>query len=356
MKNAIKKTLQQLKDWNIDFSNSKVFKFALLDVQIETDGKKIRRFLHDAVIDMKAYTKLQNAYKNNDVTAVEKLTDAMFDEYGTDKATANIVIGAIAELVGFVNISETPTTNDTVIAPIVQVPVKPAEPTISDLQEQIVALTKLVSGSQSQPSPIVSPSPTKQKATIAIGSIHKFGKYDWRVLDVQNGQALLISKDVTHVNKPYNVDFSDVTWENCTLRKWLNSDFLSEFSSQEQAQICLSTIPNEDNQWYKTKGGNRTTDRIFLLSLSEVVRYFGDSGQLENQPSGTYWINDQYNNERAAKFNNKQTWWWLRSPGNGSDDAASVSYGGNVSVFGNDVDDSGDRGGVRPALWLNLKS
>ena len=184
-----------------------------------------------------------------------------------------------------------------------------------------------------------------------------FGKYDWLILEKRDGEALLISKDITHVNKPYNESWTDVTWESCTLRQWLNSDFLSEFSSQEQAQICLSTIANENNQWFGIKGGNRTTDRIFLLSLSEVVRYFGDSGQLKNKnPNSKYYIDDQYNNERVAKFNNKQAWWWLRSPGYYSYFAAFVGRDGGVYVGGYNVYDSDGDGGVRPALWLNLKS
>ncbi|MCL2087713.1 MAG: DUF6273 domain-containing protein [Oscillospiraceae bacterium] len=239
------------------------------------------------------------------------------------------------------------------------------------------------SNQQQPPTPIyIAPQPaiqTPQKTitrpTPVIGSIHKFGKYDWRVLDVQNGQALLISKDVTHVNKPYNETNTDVTWESCTLRQWLNRDFLNEFSAQKQAQICLSTIPNEDNQWYGIEGGKRTTDRIFLLSLSEVVRYFGDSGGLaQKQGNGIRyymydngikriakpdlskwcWFGDGYDNERKAKFNNKQAWWWLRSPGIGSYRAAGINSDGYVRVNGIGVLDCDAPGGVRPALWLNL--
>jgi hypothetical protein len=86
--------------------------------------------------------------------------------------------------------------------------------------------------------------------------------------------------------------------------------------------------------------GNDTDDYIFLLSLEEVVRYFGDSGQLANGPSeNRNAIDDQYNEARIAyDFGG---WWWLRSPG-----------GGDIGVSGTRVDD--DYHGVRPALWINL--
>ena len=196
--------------------------------------------------------------------------------------------------------------------------------------------------------------------TPTIGSKLTFGKYDWLVLDVQDGKALLISKDVTHIKKPYNKKYTDVTWESCTLRQWLNSDFLSEFSPQEQSQICLSTIANQDNPWYGTEGGNTTADRVFLLSLSEVCRYFGDSMNKLNNPTKydkyRWWFSDSNNDKRLSKYGENNAWWWLRSPGDDSRYAACIEYDGDVVVYGNNVRISDRRGGVRPALWLNPRN
>jgi hypothetical protein len=202
--------------------------------------------------------------------------------------------------------------------------------------------------------------PPKRSITAApvIGSTMKFGPYEWRMLDVQGDKALLITKDVTHVNMQYNKSRTNVTWETCTLRKWLNEDFLLTFSGQERSRIALTTNINEDNQWYGTAGGNNTTDRIFLLSLSEVVKYFGDSGQLKQRPkSDIGGISDQYNKERISKYGDLFARWWLRSPGC-SNDVARVNTDGIVDVSG-DFDNTEYHaglvsGGVRAALWLNL--
>ena len=54
------------------------------------------------------------------------------------------------------------------------------------------------------------------------------GKEDveWLVLDVQEDRALLISKYLLDC-KPYNTTDDHVTWETCTLRKWLNDEFIN---------------------------------------------------------------------------------------------------------------------------------
>jgi hypothetical protein len=187
-----------------------------------------------------------------------------------------------------------------------------------------------------------------------IGSIHRFGAYDWRVLDVQRDKFLLISKDII-IEKNYNKTLTNVTsvkWKNCILRKWLNKDFLHTFSEEEQSQIVITLNTNENNQWFGTNGigGRRTKDKIFLLSISEVVKYFGDSVQLlAKKPVLGDWIKDQFSSERIASFKNTKSGWWLRSPGCYSFTATFVSSDGDICMSGNDVNLNV---GVRPALWL----
>jgi len=177
-----------------------------------------------------------------------------------------------------------------------------------------------------------------------------FGGYTWRVLDEQDGKMLLITEDIIE-QRPYNADDEDVTWETCALRAYLNGEFYSKFSAQEQAMILETRNTNADNQWSGTDGGNDTMDKVFLLSIEEVVKYFGDSGQLKNRPEYKWWIDDQYNSERVAKFINDGSWWWLRSPGCDQGRAAGVSLVGIVYLYGNTVTNEFD---VRPALWLSL--
>ena len=111
-----------------------------------------------------------------------------------------------------------------------------------------------------------------------IGSIVTFGRYEqdgdkengpeeieWVVLDVQDGKALLLSKYGLEA-KPYNTEYTDVTWETCTLRAWLNSDFLNKaFSAEEQSAILTTTVDNSSSQGYNDLNsidGNNTRDKI----------------------------------------------------------------------------------------------
>jgi len=191
------------------------------------------------------------------------------------------------------------------------------------------------------------------KHSYTVGSTIHFGKYDWQIFDVKDEKALLIAQDVTHVNMAYNKDRVDVTWETCTLRQWLNNDFYHSFSREEQSWIVMTTNRNVNNQWFGTNGGNNTQDKIFLLSLAELVHYFGDSGQLKNRnPNSKYCIDDKYNQKRIAKYIDIAAWWWLRSPGVSSYSAALVIDDGYVDLSGYYV--YRVDGGVRPALWLNL--
>ncbi|MDR1135440.1 MAG: DUF6273 domain-containing protein [Clostridiales Family XIII bacterium] len=182
----------------------------------------------------------------------------------------------------------------------------------------------------------------------------KFGGYSWRVLDIQGDKALLLTEDIIE-QRPYNVQDEDVTWKNCTLRQYLNDEFFNTFSRQERAKILETRNANPNNQFYGTKGGESTVDKVFLLSINEVVKYFGDSGNLENLRGKRMWIiRDQYNDKRMAKYRNVGAWWWLRSPGYNGISAANVHNDGGLDVLGSLV--YNDYGGVRPALWLNLKS
>ncbi|MCL2056192.1 MAG: leucine-rich repeat domain-containing protein [Oscillospiraceae bacterium] len=199
----------------------------------------------------------------------------------------------------------------------------------------------------------------RAEASAKVGDIIRFGGYDWRVLDKKDGKALLVSEQVLE-ERPYNVEKKkDVTWENCTLRKYLNGVFLNKLGAAKSA-IAETRNNNPNNQWFGTPGGSATTDKVFLLSLDEVCRYFGDStANLQKKGStGTILcIEDENKAERIAEdASGRFSWWWLRSPGAGSFAAAFVFAHGAVSVAGVGVnsDIGGDVGGVRPAMWVNL--
>jgi hypothetical protein len=114
------------------------------------------------------------------------------------------------------------------------------------------------------------------------GGTISFGGYDWRVLEVRGEGALIVSESLVEKGA-YNESKADVTWETCSLRAYLDGEFYDRFSESDKARIAPANVGNADNPWYGTSGGSVTQDRIFLLSIEEVIKHFGDSGQLQTK-------------------------------------------------------------------------
>lgn len=209
-------------------------------------------------------------------------------------------------------------------------------------------------------------------AAVKPGDILTFGQYhqtdagtdrvpiEWLVLEVQDGKAFLVSRygvDTGH----YDVN-GKFAWEECGMRSWLNSTFMQEaFSEQEAAAILVTEVDNSTAQGYsewQTKDGADTQDKLFLLSFAEADRYFGPIGvgvgngsvSARIRPpefaikSGLYKASD-YTLEDGTGTG----WWWLRSPGRNNTNVAYVDYDGSLDSL-----NGGATGCVRPAFWLDL--
>ena len=227
---------------------------------------------------------------------------------------------------------------------------KTAEPTVPPAPEP--------TQEQPTPQPTSTPAPTpvptvNPYALAEVGGRIKFGGYTWLVLAIEDGKALIITEDILW-KCGYHAAVVGVTWEDCALRKYLNDEFYNTFSAEERRLIVETTLRNPDNLWYGTEGGGDTLDRIFLLSLEEADRYFGDSGDYRNinrKGSGGYWFSNDHDEERQAAYEGDAGYWWLRSSGFDSRDATYVYDTGRVGVYGINVTYIR---GVRPALWLYL--
>ena len=121
------------------------------------------------------------------------------------------------------------------------------------------------------------------------------------------------------------------------------------FPEDERKRIPVVEISNPDNDEYETPGGNNTRDQVFLLSIDEANNYYSEDEDRICMPTEYALAKDEdimYSKIGAG------CWWWLRSPGNGSDFAAGVDPSGFLDGLGNVVADG--YVGVRPALWVNL--
>lgn len=176
------------------------------------------------------------------------------------------------------------------------------------------------------------------------------GKEDieWLVLDVKEDKILVISKYALDCKK-YNENKVSVTWEDCSLRKWLNTNFLkSAFSSYEKAMIPTVNVSAEKNPKYDTNPGKTTQDKVFLLSINEVEKYLSWSSSERAGKPTDYAVANGVSISTGGNFS-----WWLRSPGFIQTYAANVEHGGEIYCFGKTVDC--DHAAVRPAMWINSK-
>ncbi|MBQ7569119.1 hypothetical protein IJT17_10015 [bacterium] len=206
-----------------------------------------------------------------------------------------------------------------------------------------------------------------------VGEYFEFGSYsylangaeapiEWRVLRRGYNRMLAVSRYGLD-SRSYHDELEGVTWEKCSLRKWLNNRFLSKaFNELEQDCILTVMLSNEDNHEYSTPGGNATSDRVFLLSLKEVDGLFRDSRDRCCRPTpyaannGAWQFETEEEEERSLKGCG---WWWLRSPGGTaytpggpSCTACDIDYDGNIDTFGLSV--GLGYGIVRPAIMLKI--
>lgn len=202
-----------------------------------------------------------------------------------------------------------------------------------------------------------------KQSSVEVGDIYTFGAYQqdndtsndkqpikWLVLAKEDNKILLISEKALDCQK-YNDSCADVTWETCSLRKWLNSTFLNAaFSTAEQKKIVRTTVSADKNPNYSTDPGKATMDKVFLLSIDEANQYFDNDEARKCFPTA-------YTIANGACIYNEYTntcWWWLRSPGDNQAFAAYVYDDGAFNSSGYQVNYSHDC--VRPALWINLDS
>ncbi len=119
---------------------------------------------------------------------------------------------------------------------------------------------------------------------------------EWEILDYdeESGKTLLASRYIEKIiayDDKENV--TETTWKDCTLRKWLNSEFYEEaFSKDEKALIAANTYSE----------GEDMEDNVFILSYSEVEKYY----PITNAGS----IIDRI----CALRNGASRDWWLRTP------------------------------------------
>lgn len=245
------------------------------------------------------------------------------------------------------------------------------------------------------------------------GDTVKFGGYDWIILDRRDDKALLLTKSIIALkfgnitseaqeamqeleaetmpeyqwdldffngfsafdpkyDGPYDAysDYRDkhpdifnddvwyTTWEACSLREWLNSEM--DFTDDEWDRIETTEVVD------KTGLGANTSDKVFLLDMDDVEKYFP-----RNEDRAT---DCKVSDEELLKFLKDWTllgalsgedcemalasvdggdyYWWVRSAEAG--DSRYLKPMANDEMLGSIAPYLGKPLGIRPAIWISL--
>lgn len=151
----------------------------------------------------------------------------------------------------------------------------------------------------------------------------------WKVLAIENNMILLFCNNVMQILS-YHQSNTNITWEESTVRSWLNSIFFETcFTPAEQTRIVTINNTSNGSLNHFTSGGNITKDRVFLLSLGEVKQHLP-----------------------FASARSIGQWWWLRSPGCYQNLVMAVNGDGKIHTDGYTPEKSG---GIRPAIWIKIQ-
>ncbi len=175
---------------------------------------------------------------------------------------------------------------------------------------------------------------------------------EWLVLAKEADKVLVISRYGIDCRR-FNSSRVSVTWDKCSIRKWLNSSFLNAaFTEQEKAMISSVTVRADKNPEYSVKAGNSTKDKIFLLSVTEADQYFSTDKMRKCVPTAYAFAQGIWTDDISMIDGTETCRWWLRSTGRNSMRAAGTDFDGSVSCFGYYVNSSTIA--IRPAMWIDL--
>ena len=192
----------------------------------------------------------------------------------------------------------------------------------------------------------------EEKGNIILGSypqndeLLKKEPLEWIVLKQEGNRILCISKFLIDC-KPYNDMLENVTWENCTLRKWLNNDFfVTAFSKEEQSRILMTTVKTPLHE---------TNDHIFLLSYNMAEDYFDFDERAAKtteyaRKQGAWFLDDP-----KERYANNGSWWLLYPEDEEGlyDTLSCVNFDGYIESYADEV--TAQTCCVRPVFWLDAE-
>lgn len=186
--------------------------------------------------------------------------------------------------------------------------------------------------------------------TIKAKDIVAFGKQmnkpiHWRVLRIDQNNALIASCAGV-ATLPYDEEGKAVNWSSCSLRHWLNNEFLKEaFSENEQSQINSTYLP--DSQEDVDFSNDKAADSVFILSLQEATAYLTveERRLLSSSQTTRAWHSSDGLREIVR--------WWLRDTDKDAVEKTRSLVCDFDGKLGFSQKNSAKTIAVRAAMWVN---
>ena len=158
---------------------------------------------------------------------------------------------------------------------------------------------------------------------------------EWLVLERTGNVVTMVSKYLIDA-KPYEASGEAKSWQDCSLREWLNRKFISQaFTDAERNALVTTALDNGSEP--------QTEDWVYLLSEEDINRFFPEEGSGSAEKSKAL---------DAAQIMDDFNWWWLRTKDDTYGNPKIVNTSGAVSI---NWDGYGFEGsGGRPAIGVAL--
>lgn len=239
----------------------------------------------------------------------------------------------------------------------------------------LAAALLLLGGCTAAQTPLIAdtvkpPAPPTKAASVAeaeIGQVVELGHYEqdnniqndeepilWLIIHKEEDRALAVSLYGLD-NRPYHdKNVQSVTWGDSSLRTWLNDTFYNAaFKDADKARILETELENPANTVTDIAGGEKTTDRLFVLSIGEANQYLPNTHDTATSAYRAVWPTDYAVAQGAFQnYDTGNSYGWLRAPGRTASMVARMSVDGEIDFGGSSA--YYDACVVRPAMWLTL--
>lgn len=156
----------------------------------------------------------------------------------------------------------------------------------------------------------------------------------WRVINREDNSLLLVSDKALDM-KPFHIKNETVSWEDCSLRAWLNG-----YDNNPWKDSFLYSAFGKEEQDFLQK--DALGDCVTMLSIEEINKYTKGENRIS--------INTEYNRKLGAIDYNGYSLWWTRPV---TEKASKVSLcGSDVDYVGTQVNQTNYA--VRPVIRIDL--